>query len=378
MSWDAIILGLGAMGSATAYHLAQRGKRVLGIEQFTSPHDQGSSHGGSRIIRQAYWEGAEYIPLIGRAFELWRKLELDAGADLLHIIGGAVIGARDGELVSRTISAAQRYSIPIEVMDRAETRRRFPAFALQDGAAAVYEPGAGYLIPENCVRAHLEMAVRAGANLHFDEKVLKWTAGAGGVEVVTSRGTHRARHLVITAGPWASEALSGLIPLRVTRQVMVWIEPQGGVAGFLPGRFPIYVAEDVRGGAPVYGFPAIDGPEGGVKAAIHGSEVVCTPDSVDRTVHESDLRGTVDAVKLRIPALDGRVLRAKTCLYTMTPDEHFVIGPHPQFKSCTIACGFSGHGFKFASVVGEVLADLAVDGATRHPMELFSPGRFVG
>lgn len=378
MSWDVIILGLGAMGSATAFHLAQRGKRVLGIEQFTSPHDLGSSHGGSRIIRQAYWEGAEYIPLVSRALELWRKLERDAGADLLHIKGGVVVGSRDGDLVPRTIAAAQRYSIPLEVMDATGTGRRFPAFALAAGDAAVYEPGAGYLIPENCIRAHLELAVRAGAEIRFDEKVLKWAAGEGGVEVVTSRGTYRAGHLIITAGPWANGAMAGSFPLRVTRQVMVWIEPRGGVGAFLPGRFPIYVAEDVRGGAPVYGFPAIDGAKGGVKAAIHGSDVVCTPETVDRTVHEDDLRRTIDAVKLRIPALDGRVMRAKTCLYTMTPDEHFVIGAHPQFKSCTVACGFSGHGFKFASVVGEVLADLAVEGATRHPIGLFSPNRFQG
>lgn len=378
MTWDAIILGLGAMGSATLYHLAQRGKRVLGIEQFNSPHDQGSSHGGSRIIRQAYWEGAEYIPLVARAFELWRRLERDTGSDLLHITGGTAIGNRDGKLVSRTIAAARQYSIPIEVLDRAEVGRRFPAFALRQDDAAVYEPGAGYLIPENCIRAHLEMAAGAGAELRFGEKVSRWTADAGGAEVETSRGTYRAGHLVITAGPWANEPLSGSFPLRVTRQVMVWIEPRGGVSAFLPGRFPIYVAEDHRGGAPIYGFPAIDGPKGGLKAAIHGSDVVCSPETVDRTVHQADLRRTIAAVKLRIPTLDGRVLRAKTCLYTMTPDEHFVIGPHPKFKSCTIACGFSGHGFKFASVVGELLADLAVEGETRHPLGLFSPGRFAG
>ena len=210
------------------------------------------------------------------------------------------------------------------------------------------------------------------------KKVLSWTAGESGVEVVTSRGTYQAGHLIIAAGPWANEALSGLFPLRVTRQVMVWIDPRNGVTPFLPVSFPIYVTEDVRGGPPVYGFPAIDGPGGGVKVAIHGSDVVCNPEN--RRPHRSrrslDLRRTIDAVKLRIPALDGRVLHAKTCLYTMTPDEHFVIGPHPTFKSCSIACGFSGHGFKFASVVGEALADLAIDGSTSHPIALFSPRRF--
>lgn len=378
MTWDVIILGLGAMGSASAYHLARRGTRVLGIEQFTSPHDQGSSHGGSRIIRQAYWEGAEYIPLVSRAFELWRKLERDAGACLLHITGGVVIGAAGRELVKRTIAAAQKHAISIEILNGRETSRRFPAFALAAGEAAVYEPGAGYLIPEDCLRAHLEMAIRSGADFRFGEKVLRWTAGDGGVEVIASRGTYRGGHLVITAGPWANEALGALFPMRVTRQVMVWIDPRGGIGPFLPERFPIYVAEDLRGGAPVYGFPAIDGPHAGVKAAIHGSDVECTPETVDRAVHEADLRRTIDAVKLRMPALDGRVLRAKTCLYTMTPDENFIIGTHPRFSSCTIACGFSGHGFKFSSVVGEVLADLAADGVTRHPIGLFSPLRFVG
>lgn len=377
MSWDVIILGLGAMSSATAYHLARRGKHVLALEQFTSPHDQGSSHGGSRIIRQAYWEGAEYIPLVSRAYELWRRLELDSGTRLLHITGGLMIGSSSGQIVSNTISAARQYAIPIDIFDPSESRRRFPPFALQSGELAVHEPGAGYLIPEECIRAHLELASRAGADLHFDEKVLSWKATEREVEVATTHTTYRAGHLVITAGPWANEALAGLFPLRVTRQVMAWIDPSGSIAPFLPDRFPIYLADDPRGGPPIYGFPAIDGPSGGAKAAIHGSDDVCTPETIDRTILPSDLARVLDAVKLRIPALDGPVLRAKTCLYTMTPDEHFIIGPHPQFPSCTIACGFSGHGFKFSSVVGEILADLATYAATPHPIALFSPKRFV-
>jgi sarcosine oxidase len=377
MSSEVIILGLGAMGSATAYHLAQRGKRVLAIEQFTSPHDQGSSHGGSRIIRRAYWEGAEYIPLISRAYELWHQLERDTGTNLLHMTGGVVIGAEKGALVSNTISATRQYSIPVEVLDVSEFSRKFPPFALQPGDLAVYEPGAGYLVPEDCIRAHLELASRSGADLHFEEKVLSWKANQREVEVTTSRGTYRASHLVITAGPWTNEALAGLFPLRVTRQVMAWIDPRGGVTAFLPANFPIYVAEDPRGGVPIYGFPAIDGPAGGAKVALHGSDVICTPETIDREIHPSDLERLLNAVRPRIPALDGPVLRAKTCLYTMTPDEHFIIGPHPRFRSCTIACGFSGHGFKFSSVIGEVLADLAINGATRHPISLFSPQRLA-
>ncbi|HEX4758948.1 MAG TPA: N-methyl-L-tryptophan oxidase [Terracidiphilus sp.] len=377
MFWDVIILGLGAMGSATAYHLARRGKRVLAIEQFTSPHDQGSSHGGSRIIRRAYWEGAEYIPLVSRAYELWHQLERDTGIPLLNITGGAVIGSRDGDLVTNTISAAHQHAVPIDILDPSAFHRKFPPFALQPGDLAVHEPGAGYLIPEDCIRAHLELASRAGADLHFQEKVLSWNAGEREVEVTTSRGTYRAGHLVITAGPWANEALAGRFPLRVTRQVMAWIDPRGGTAPFIPGSFPIYVAEDPRGGVPIYGFPAIDGPAGGVKVALHGSDDVCTPETIDRNIHASDLERLLDVVKLRIPALDGPVLQAKTCLYTMTPDEHFIIGPHPKFSSCSVACGFSGHGFKFSSVVGEVLADLAINGTTQHPISLFSPKRLA-
>jgi sarcosine oxidase len=183
---------------------------------------------------------------------------------------------------------------------------------------------------------------------------------------------------VITAGPWASEALHGIVPLRVTRQVMAWIQPMTGVGPFLPERFPVFLCEDPEGGYPGYGFPAMDGPAGGIKTAIHGSDGGCTPETVDREIHETDLRGIIDRLKVRMPALDGEVVRAKTCLYTMTPDEHFVIGKHPQFSSCSIACGFSGHGFKFASVVGEILADLAIHGSTAYPIGLFSPKRFGG
>jgi len=376
MSFDVIILGLGAMGSAAAYHLARRGIRVLGIEQFTSPHDKGSSHGGSRMIRQAYFESPDYIPLVLRAYELWQKLERDTDTQLLHITGGMNIGSRDGELVTRTIAAARRHSIPFDVLDERELGKRFPVVVPQPGDVAVHEKNAGYLLPEECIRAHLKLAAGAGAQLLFEEQVLSWSADAAQVEVRTSKGVYRAGHLVITAGPWANQSLQGLFPLRVTRQVMAWIQPRGGVVPFLGQNFPVFLCEDLDGGVPSYGFPAIDGPSGGIKAAIHGSDVVCTPETVDRSIHTSDVQRILKQLKVRMPALDGELLRAQTCLYTMSPDEHFVIGTHPRFASCTVACGFSGHGFKFASVVGEILADLATKGTTPHPIALFSPTRF--
>lgn len=376
MTVDVIVLGLGAMGSAAAYHLALRGQRVLGIEQFTSPHDRGSSHGGSRIIRQAYFESPDYIPLVLRAYELWRRLESDAGARLLHITGGLTVGAAAGEMVSRTMAAARQHEIRFEVLESAELRRRFPVLRPLAGDAGVLEPHAGYLVPEECIRAHLKMAAAMGAELHFEEKVLAWRADEDRVEVRTTRGMYEAGHLVIAAGPWANEALAELFPLRVTRQVMAWIAPRGGVEAFLPEKFPVFLMEDVEGGAPAYGFPAIDGPGGGMKAAIHGSEDVCTPETVDRAVHASDVERIVRRLAVRIPALDAEVLRAQTCLYTMTPDEHFVIGAHPRIGRCSVACGFSGHGFKFACVVGEILADLATVGGTERTVGIFDPARF--
>jgi sarcosine oxidase len=376
MTFDVIVLGLGAMGSAAAYHLAARGVRVLGIEQFTSPHDLGSSHGGSRIIRQAYFESPDYIPLVLRAYELWRKLEADAGVRLLHITGGMTLGGPQGEMVRRTMAAAREHSIPFEVFEGAEIARRFPAVTPLAGDVAVVEPHAGYLLPEECIRAHLKMAEKAGAELRFEEKVLRWRASERGAEVRTSRGAYEAGHVVIAAGPWAQSALAELFALRVTRQVMAWISPRGGVSDFVPERFPVWLAEDPEGGAPAYGFPATDGEAGGVKAAIHGSDVVCAPETVDRAIHDQDLTRIVERVKVRMPALAGEVLRAKTCMYTMTPDENFVIGAHPAMANCTVACGFSGHGFKFASVVGEVIADLAMMGRTELPVGIFDPGRF--
>jgi sarcosine oxidase len=396
MAYDVIVLGLGAMGSAAAYHLAARGVRVLGIEQFTSPHDLGSSHGGSRIIRQAYFENADYIPLVLRAYELWRRLEQDAALPglqtreplrqaqgrlwgtrrLLHVTGGMTLGSPQGELVSRTIAAAREHSIPVEVLEGEEIAKRFPAVRPLAGDVAVVEPHAGYLLPEECIRAHLKMAARAGAELHFEEKAIAWSGSGRGVEVRTERGTYSAGHVVIAAGPWANEALAEVFPLRVTRQVMAWIQPRGGVGDFGPERFPVWLAEDPGGGPVTYGFPAIDGAAGGVKAAIHGSDVVCTPETVDRAVHGADVKRIVERVRVRMPALEGEVLRGKICLYTMTPDENFVIGAHPGASHCTVACGFSGHGFKFAPVVGEVLADLAMTGKTRLPVGIFDAGRF--
>jgi sarcosine oxidase len=377
MNYDVIVLGLGAMGSAAAQRLAQRRKRVLGIEQFTPPHDKGSSHGGSRMIRQAYWESPAYIPLVLRAYELWEKLERDADERLLNITGGLILGSAESALVTCGIAAAEEHGIKYRVFSPREIREQFPAIHPLQNDVAVHEERAGYLFPEECIRAQLKVAAQHGAELHFEEKVQNWTADSSGVRVTTNHAVYQAERLVIAAGPWANEVLRQFFPLKVTRQVMAWIQPSSGIEPFLAHHFPVFLSESPDGGPPGYGFPAIDGPDGGVKAAVHGSDIECTPETVDREIHESDLLNVRRNLTPRFPDLGaGQIVKAQTCLYTMTPDEHFVIGRHPEFESVSIACGFSGHGFKFAPVVGEILADLATSGATSRPIELFSPLRF--
>ena len=376
MTYDVIVLGLGAMGSAAAMRLAARGTRVLGVDQFRPPHDRGSSHGGTRMIRQAYGEGAAYIPLVLRSYELWEKLERDVHTQLLFLTGGLILGPRDGTMVPRAAAAAREHGIHYETLTAREVQARYPAVVPLPSDVALLESRAGYLLPEECIRAQLRVAAAHGAELRSEEPVLSWTAEAGRVEVRTAQSTYAAERMVIAAGPWANQALGSIVPLQVTRQVMAWIQPVGGIDAFLPTRLPVFLSES-DDGRPAYGFPAIDGPSGGVKAAVHGSAEVCTPETVDRSIRQSDRAEILRKVSRRMPALAGAIIKAQTCLYTVTPDEHFIIGLHPDHPAVSIACGFSGHGFKFAPVVGEILADLAIDGRTSHPIAMFSPLRFA-
>jgi sarcosine oxidase len=378
---DAIlVVGLGAMGSATALHLAQRGHRVLGFDQFTPPHSQGSSHGQTRIIRKAYWEDARYVPLLLRAYELWRKLEADSGQALLHITGGLMIGRADGDLVARSTASAEQFDLQHEVLSAAEMRRLYPAFRIDDDWVALWERDAGYLCPETCVEQQLEQAALAGAELHFDEPVMEWNAQpGGGVSVRTTRGRYAEDRLVITAGPWAPQILRELnLPLRVTRQVVYWFAPTGSIEFFRPERMPIYVREMEKGQPMLYGFPMAGAETEGVKVGLHGSDDSCSPETVDRAIGADEERVIRERLADALPLLGGQLLHAETCLYTMTPDEHFVIDTHPEFPQVTLAAGFSGHGFKFASVLGEVLADLATDRKPAYDLELFSSRRFDG
>jgi sarcosine oxidase len=281
-AYDVIVLGLGGMGSAAAYHLAARGQRVLGLEQFSPPHDRGSSHGRTRVIRQAYFEHPAYVPLLLRAYEHWKLLEQVTDQQLLLLPGGLMMGSPNSEVVSGSITSARQHGLPHEVLDVTDIRRRVPQFRIRDDTVGVFEAAAGLVFCERAVSAHLDAASRAGAVLQFNEPVLGWhaTADGSGVTVTTARGRYSATQLVITPGPWAPQLLSDLgIPLLVERQVLFWFQPPGGVDAFTPNRFPIYIWQRDDGATP-YGFPSLDGTAGGVKIAFYRKAVSepCTPE----------------------------------------------------------------------------------------------------
>jgi sarcosine oxidase len=374
-SYDVIVAGLGGMGSAAAYQLAARGKRVLGLEKFSPAHDRGSSHGSSRIIRQAYFEDPAYVPLLLRAYELWEQLERETNRDLMTLTGGLMIGRREGELVSGSVRSAEEHGLPYELLDAGEIRARFPVLSPDPETVALYEEKAGFLRPEETVRAHLDRAGSLGADLRFEEPVLSWEAQPAGVRVETPEGSYDAQRLVITPGAWAPQLLTDLgLPLEVERQVMYWFEPTGGLEPFLLGRFPIFIWEPDDGNW-FYGFPAQEGDRGVKTAFYRAGGVPTTPETIDREVHGEEIDFIRTYLARYVPELAGRCLDARVCMYTNTPDLHFVISVHPDHPQVAIACGFSGHGYKFCSVVGEILADLAMDGTTSHPIDLFSPAR---
>ncbi len=374
---EVIVVGLGGMGSATVRQLAARGVRVLGLERFTPAHDRGSSHGGSRVIRQSYFEDPAYVPLLLRAYELWEEAEkaltsYRGSVDLLTLTGGLYLGPPDSTTFAGSLAAAREWDLPHEVLDAAAVRARFPTFTPGDDEVGVYEERAGFVRPEATVAAHLDLAARDGADLRFGVQVLDITETAEGVRVRTTDGSFEAGHVVVSPGSWAPGLLADLgVPLRVERQVQYWFAPPRGVAPFVD--HPVYVSE-LASGAQIYGFPSIDGPDGGVKVAFFRRGRDTDPDALDRVVTDDEITEMRDRVAATLPGLAGPVVKTVPCMYTTTPDEHFVIR---REANVTIGCGFSGHGFKFVPVIGEILADLATTGSTAHSIALFDPRRFA-
>ncbi|NJO77091.1 MAG: N-methyl-L-tryptophan oxidase [Cyanobacteria bacterium RM1_2_2] len=377
-NFDVIVIGLGGMGSATAYWLAQRGQQVLGLEQFTPPHNQGSSHGKSRIIRQAYFEHPSYVPLVLRAYELWQQLEEETEQSILSLTGGLMLGQADSVIVQGSLHSAQQHGLAYELLDTANIRKRFPLLSPDPETVALYEPNAGLIRPEIAISAYLQRAAQLGATLHYQEPVLDWQATDQGVRVITASAQYEAAKLVIAPGAWATQMLKLDLPLVVERQVLFWFEPISDLEQFNAEHLPIYVWE-TQDGTQFYGFPADNNPSAGVKVAFfRGGQIQqsCTPETIDRTVHKSEIERMRRCLQQYIPTLNGQLVDATTCMYTTTPDEHFVIGLHPHFPHVVIASPCSGHGFKFASVIGEILADLAIKAGTHYSLELFQPSRF--
>jgi sarcosine oxidase len=375
------VIGLGATGSAALLTLARRGVRSLGIEQFALGHDRGSSHGPTRVIRLAHFENAAYVPLMRRAYALWRELEADAEEPLLRIGGILEIGPAGGQLVRGTLAAARHYGLTHEVLDAAMVMRRFPAYRLPANFTAVLQPDGGYIVAAAALGAMAKLARAAGAEIRTNERVVAIEPHGAGVLLKTDRDTIEADGAIIAAGPWMNALLPGrALPLRVTRQVVGWFAPDDP-APFAAERFPVFLIESRHG--MHYGFPhyravgANVGANMGIKVAKHHhlGEVV-GPDHGNRRITAADEVAIRAPLADYLPGADGRLTDAQTCLYTMTPDDTFIVDHLPGFPQMVIASPCCGHGFKFAPVIGEVTADLVTAGTTAHDIAPFRLQRF--
>ncbi len=385
-SFDTIVLGLGAMGSAALYHLARRRRRVLGIDRYSPPHAYGSTHGDTRVTRLAIGEGEHYTPLAMRSHELWRELETETGEELLTTNGGLVISSHTAtsrthveHFFDNTVAAARRFGIDHELLDASEIRRRFPQFHVSDAERGYLEKGAGFVRPERCVAAHLREAERHGAAIRRDERAIDFQASASGVSVTTERGVYAAETLIVAAGPWLRDLVDGNIArhFAVYRQTLFWFDITGPTELFEVDRCPVFIWEVTGRPRGIYGFPAVDGAQGGVKIAAEQFDHATTPDAVRRNVTGDEARAMhADYVVPYISGVAATCLKAVTCLYTVTPDFGFVLDRHPAFERVLLASPCSGHGFKHSPAIGEALAEVASGGASRFDWSPFSLSRF--
>ena len=371
--YDSIVIGLGGMGSAALYQLAQRGKRVLGIEQFGIAHDKGSSHGVTRIIRLAYHEHPSYVPLMRRAYELWRDLEASTGEQILHITGSIDAGPPESAYFAGSLRSCEEHDLPHRVLTSAELTKRFPGYRLPSDTMAVFQDEGGFLLPERCISLFVERAQALGATVHTNERTLEWHPTGGGVLVRTENGEYEAETLVVSAGAWASKLLPGLGASAVPeRQALAWFETLTPEY-FTPEAFPVFNLMVDEGN--FYGFPEFGIP-GFKLGRYHHLEEIVDPDEIDREPNVQDEALLRDFTEKYFPDATGETSSMKVCMFTNSPDEHFIIDRLRESPQVVAAAGFSGHGFKFSSVVGEILADLAVDGATKHDIGMFKLSRF--
>jgi sarcosine oxidase len=369
---DVIVAGLGAHGSSAAYRLAARGASVLGFDRFARGHTLGSSGGLSRIIRLSYYEHPDYVPLLRRAWILWRELERDSGETLLTETGGLYAGDPNEALVTGALESARRHQLEHEVLDATALRERYPLFEWLDGWQGVFERQAGWLAPERSIETHLRLAEGSGAILRFDEPIEGWESTRDGIRVSTATGTFDAKQLVIAAGAWESQLAPALASeLSVERNVLFWFEPTAERDAF--ARLPVYIVQDTD--RIFYGFPYVQGQ--GVKVAgLHFGDKA-DPNTVDRTASAHDEERVRAWLRRRMPLANGARRDAKVCMYTNTPDAHFIVDRLAGHQNVVVASACSGHGFKFSSVIGEILADLVLDGETRHSISFLSADRLV-
>jgi sarcosine oxidase len=373
-TYDVIVVGVGGMGSATLCHLARRNVKALGIEQYDIPHELGSSHGLTRIIRLAYAEGPWYIPLLRKAYANWRELENRAGERLLFITGGLDIGTKESATVTGSLNSCAMHHLPHEVLNAGTLQANFPGYRLPESMVGVYQPDGGFLLAERCIVSHVNEALSLGADIRARERVTAVQAGSNEVVVRTERATYKAPHAVLTAGPWARSLFPAFQNIAVPeRQVLLWAHPLRP-EHFRLGAFPVFNMEAPEGrfyGFPIYGIP---GFKVGKYHHLHQSG---DPSSMDRDCHPEDESIVREAIAKYFPDGNGPTMSMKTCIFTNSPDEHFILDFVPGYeKRVAVAAGFSGHGFKFCSVVGEVMADLAVNGRTDFDIANFRVDRF--
>ncbi|MEM9952780.1 MAG: N-methyl-L-tryptophan oxidase [Chloroflexota bacterium] len=371
-TYDAIVIGIGGMGSATLYHLAKRGLNVLGIEQFSIPHEMGSSHGLTRIIRLAYYEDPSYVPLLRRTYQLWDDLEHESGEKLFYQTGSIDMGREDSEVFAGSLQSCLEHDLAHEVLISKELTDRFAGYRMPANIKAVFQPQGGLLVPEKCIEAHVAIAQKHGATLHAGERVQGWDIlGDGRVKVSTDKGTYFTKKLVITSGAWAYKLVPELTHKAIPeRQVLIWLETKKP-EWFTPERFPVWNAQVDEG--RYYGFPEFNpsGKTPGMKyGRWHHRDEMVDPDTVDRNVYAEDETLLRQFGERYFPDGAGETLDMKVCMFTNTADEHWIMQTLDDAPQVSVAAGFSGHGFKMASVIGEIMADLAQHGETAHDISL--------
>jgi sarcosine oxidase len=371
---DVAIVGLGAMGSSVAYHLARRGKSVVGFDLSTPPHALGSSHGQSRAIREAHFEHPMYVPIVQRSYECWSELQEAVGERLLLNTGALLLGASNGTLVAGTRLSADRHKLDYDILTAKQIRKHYEAFEPDGSTVGLWEPRAGILLPERCLEAHLGLARDLGADLHFNEPVTEWKPDGNGIVVKTGAGEYCASQLVLTPGPWVKLFVPDLaLPLTIERQVLYWFEPADNREAFELERLPVFAWEYLPD-QMFYGFPNLGD---GVKAALHHQGVLTDVDSIDHNVGPEETEAMRFVLAPTMPSLSGPLLRTEVCMYTNTPDEHFLIDFHPDLSQVLIASACSGHGFKFSAVIGEIVSDLLIERKSKFDISAFRISRLL-